>query len=39
MENKYKYENLRTAISFLVKGMDHLDKESIKKLLIKWINE
>ena len=36
---KYKYENLRSAISLLIEGMDHLDKESIKKLLVKWVNE
>lgn len=38
MEN-YKYDNLRSAISLLIEGMDYLDKESIKKLLIKWVNE
>lgn len=36
---KYKYENLRSAISLLIEGMDYLDKESIKKLLIKWVKE
>ena len=36
---KYKYENLRSAISLLIEGMDYLDKESIKNLLIKWVNE
>lgn len=36
---KYKYENLRSAISLLIEGMDYLDKESIKNLLIKWVKE
>lgn len=36
---KYKYENLKSAISLLIQGIDYLDKESIKKLLIKWVKE
>lgn len=34
-----RYQDLIAAISLLADGIDYLDKESIKKLLIKWIKE